>query len=263
MLKQKLKDMTKLESTTRGKLTDDINAVAPKLKVGLMMVTCFRATKDNQLQVEFAQKRNLSSSTPNALTLLNKGDDRFRQSETMLYDWLTMRPENFINAFGDQTDATVEKLKEIAATWTPDAPTGRDAIVFPQLDIVRKFYDESYGELTPILLVTEKRESELDTFYNGDNAAQKIQDAIESKNNLLRTGSDDDAEDIVDPETGERIYRFVQTNFVESGKKDTLIKGKMTRSEFERRGKLATSKATGMSGGSPQIEDILNQKGGI
>lgn len=262
LINKKLEDMKKLDSTTRGQFTEDVNAVAPKLKLGLLLITCIRAVKDGQLQVEFAQKRNLSGSIPNALALLNKGDKRFRTAETMVYDWLLMKPENFLEAFKDQVSITLEELKQITDSWTENAPDGRDAIVYPQLDIVNKYYDENYGELTPLLLVTEQTESELYQFFTGDDAAEKIQDVIDRGNRLLRTGSDDDAEDIVHPETGEKIYRFVRTDFKESGKKDRIIMGKITRSEFDRRNKRAEQPIVGNAQGG-SIEDILNQKGGI
>jgi hypothetical protein len=225
--------MNNENSMTRRKLTEKINEKKDALKRDLLMVTAFRATKDGSLQVEFCQNRALGGKKLTALQLLNRSDKRFGGETTLVFDWLTMKPEDYLKTFKGQTDATLEGLQAIAATWTPDAPTGKDAIVYPQLDTITKFYDSvNEEELTPVISVTEIVESKLNTFYRGDNAQEKAQDTIDRGNAVMKTGSGDDAEYLVHPESGEKIYRFARTEFKEHGATDTIIPGKMPLSQF-------------------------------
>jgi hypothetical protein len=225
--------MNNENSMTRRKLTEKINELKDKLKRDLLMVTAFRATKGGSLQVEFCQNRALGGKKLTALQLLNRSDKRFGGETTLVFDWLTMKPEDYLKTFKGQTDATLESLQAIADTWTPDAPTGKDAIVYPQLDIVTKFYDSVNEEnLTPVITVTEVVESDLNKFYKGTNAEEKAKDTIDRGNAVMKTGSGDDAEYLVHPETGEKIYRFARTEFKEHGAADTIISGKMPLSQF-------------------------------
>jgi hypothetical protein len=249
----------KNESLTRRKLTEMIQAKKDSLKRDLFMVTAFRATKDGSLQVEVCQNRALGGSKLTALQLLNRADARFKGETTLLFDWMTLTPESYIEALGKQTDATLEGLKKIASTWEEGAPTGKDAIVFPQLDPVTKFYDSvNEVELTPVISVTEKTESELYTFFKDED---KVQDIIDRGNRAMRVSGEPDADFLVHPETGEKIYRFTRTEFKEHGAEDVIIAGKLTETDFKKRN------PQGIATKSEPVEDIrssiLGQTGNL
>lgn len=240
-----------LKPMKRQQLTDEINKRKDQLKRMIFMITCFRATKDNSIQVEVCQNRPIGGRKQTLIGLLNKSDERFRSENTLLFDWLTVTPEDFVAAF-PESGITVEELKEIAATWSPDAATGGDAIVYPKLKTITKVYDATNEEfLEPIIVVTEITHSQLvnGDFFRGKNADEQIENTLERGRNVMKTGSGEDAEFIVHPETGEKIYRFTRTEFVRDGVKtpDSLIEGKITSSQFEKTRKRVSNKQKDMT----------------
>lgn len=223
-----------LVSMTRRELTDALNKKKDVLKKDLFMITSLRPTANNSVQVEVVQNRLLGSRKRTALGALNKSDDRFGNATTMLYDWMIVRPEDFVNFFQD-VNITIEDVQAIAAEWKEGQPTGSDAKVFAVLENVTQVNVDG-EKLTPVIIVTEVTESQLlnGEFFKGKNADQKAQDVIDNSNRAMKTGSGEDDEFLVHPETGDKIYRFVETLYAEDKPQDSLISGKMLESQYKK-----------------------------
>lgn len=227
-----------LKPMKRNRLTEEINKRKNILKKDVFMITSFRPTKDNSVQVEVCQNRVIGGKKKTLLGVLNRSDSRFSSETTLLFDWLTVTPKDFVAAF-PEAGVTVEELEEIASQWSADLPTGSDATVYPKLKTITKVVDSVEEEdLTPVIVVSEITHSELvnGEFFKGKNADDKIENTLERGTNVMRTGSGEDDEFIVHPETGDKIYRFTRTEFASEGNKfpDKIIEGKVTMSQFEK-----------------------------
>lgn len=250
-------DMSKLKVMSRKKLSEKLREKRDQLIKDVFMITSFRATKDNSIQVEVCQNRLLGGRKRTLLGALNKSDERFGNSTTLLFDWLILQPEDFISVF-PEANVSLEELKEISETWSEDAPTGKEANVFLKLQAVTHAMVDG-EKLTPIIVVTEKTHSELvNGFFTGDDADEKIANVIDKGNAVMKTGSESDAEYLVHPETGERIYRFTQTQFAEESPKEIIIAGKITESEFKKQQKMNSGARN--FGTSKSLESILEDE---
>lgn len=242
--------MKNVKFIKRNVLTNLINSKQETLEDDLFMVTSVRATANGSLQIEVCQNRNLSGSSESMLSLLNLDDDRFSANGTLLYDWIKVMPKNFL-AMYPEVDITEAQLQEIIDSYDPNGASGAEALVVALLDTVTHVKHPKNGkELTPVIVVTEKTESELiGDFFNGTDAEEKAANVIKQGKAVMKTSGAADAEYIVHPTTGERIYRFTRTQFKEDGATDTIIAGKVTESQFKRRkagysvGKNANMKA--------------------
>lgn len=246
----------KLTPIKRQKLTEEINKNKNVLKKDVLMVTSFRPTKNNSVQVEICQNRHIGGRKQTLLGLLNRSDKRFSSETTLLFDWMTMKPVDFVAAF-PEIDVTVEQLEEIAGKWKADLPTGKEATVYACLKPVTKVYDSvNEVDLHPLVTVTEVTETELlnGGFFRGKDADEKAENTIENGTNVMRTGSMEDDEFLVHPETGDKVYRFARTEFKENNPEDKLIEGKITESEFKRRSKRAEAMH------QPQEDEDISQR---
>ena len=225
-----------LKAVKRSKLTEAINAMASTLKTGTFFVTCIRPTKDNSVQVEVCQKRKISGRQRTLLGVLNKSDDRFRDENTLLFDWLTFQPKDLLLAMPVLSkEVSLAEIKEIADKWTPTAPTGPESTVYQLVKTIEKIeiQDEDEG-LTPIIRVTEVTESQLRNyqFFRGDDADFKIQDELDKEHNVMKTAKD--GEYILDAESGDKVWRFARTEFVEGNGADIVIPNKVTETVYKR-----------------------------
>lgn len=238
--------MSELKPMKRQKLTEEIRKAKNNLKKGVFMITSFRPTKDNSIQVEVCQNRQLGGRKQTLLGLLNRSDDRFGSETTLLFDWLTFKPADFIAAF-PESGVSLKDLEDIAAQWSPTLETGSDAIVYPRMKLITKIMDSvNEVELTPVIVVTEVTHSQLvnGEFFRGKNAEQQIENTLEKGSNVMKTGSSDEDEFLVHPDTGEKVYRFTRTEFAENKPTDSLIEGKMTESQYKKTYRTATAAQT-------------------
>lgn len=211
------------------------------LKPNQLIVTSFRPTANGTLQVELCQKRLLAGRKRTVIGMVNAKDERFRDAHTTLFDWMKFEPEDILKVFPQLNKVTtVEELEKLTESYDPDAPTGSDAEVFQQIVAISHLIEAASGEkVTPIIAVTEVTHSQLlaGEFYSGPDADEKIQNELENGTSVMRTGSEDDAEYIVDPIKGDRIYRFTRTVLAEDypqGNWDSIIQGKMTESAYKK-----------------------------
>jgi glycerol-3-phosphate cytidylyltransferase-like family protein len=250
--------MSNLKPMKRADLTEAINKRKGDLIKDIFMITSFRPTKDNTIQVEVCQNRLLAGKKQTLLGALNKSNAKFGNDTTLLFDWLILEPEDFKKVF-PTVNITLDELKAVAAKWQPGMPSGKQAEVFAKLEIVDKVVVDG-EDRTPVIIVTEVTHSELmnGDFFTGDNAAEKAENVVENGSAVMRTGSGEDAEFLVHPETGDKIYRFTRTEFKENNPKDTIIAGKMPMSQFNGGNKPATRQLD-----TAKLNSILDQEDGI
>lgn len=241
----------KLKQIARVKLTDALNSQAGMLKPDLFFITSFRATKDGTIQVEVCQNRNIAGRKRTLIGMVNKSDKRFRGTTTLLFDWMKLEPQDLLNTFPSlQKEVTIEDLKAISESYDAEGPKGSKALVFQAIHSIPEILDVESGEkVHPIIAVTEVTHSQLvnGEFYRGENADEKISNELENGTAIMKTSSDDDADFIVDSETGDKIYRFTRTVIMEDYPKkdwDTIIPNKTTLSIYN---KSKTSKSKGFS----------------
>jgi hypothetical protein len=228
--------MKEVKFMKRNVLTEAINNKRDVLEDDLFMVNSVRATANGSLQIEVCQNRNLSGAAESMLSLLNIDDERFSANGTLLYDWIKIMPKNFLTMY-PEVDITLEQLEEIIESYDPDAPRGADALVVALLDeVTNVIHPRSGKKLTPIIVVSEYVEADLvGELFNDDDAEEKAANIIKQGKAVMKTSSAPNAEYIVHPQTGEKIYRFTRTYFKEEGKEDVIIAGKVTESQFKRR----------------------------
>jgi len=241
----KISKSMKLKPMKRSKLTDALNSKKAALKPGVFFITSFRATKDNSIQVEVCQNRNLQGRVITLLGMINQSDKRFRSDTTLLFDWLKLEPQDLINTFPTLTTGddplTVEDLEKVAATWKATDGNGTNAKVFQAITTIP--HVNYYGkELHPVIAVTEVTHSQLigGEFYQGENAEEKIENELKNGTAVMKTGSGDDADFIVDAETGDKIYRFTRTVMQESYENkdwDSLIPNKTSLKAYNKKSK--------------------------
>ena len=231
--------MSKLKKVLRSKLTETLQALT--FKPGQFFITSFRATKDNSIQVEVCQNRRLGGRKRTLIGMVNRSDKRFSNDTTLLFDWMVLKPVNLLETFPELAKTwTVEDLKAIAQTYDPDGDKGTDAIVFQAVSKVNYIMDvQTEEKVHPIITVTEVTHSSLLNyeFYKGDNADDKIENELENGTAVMKTGSGEDADFIVDAESGDKIYRFTLTRVMEDypkGNYDSMIAGKMTQKQYNR-----------------------------
>lgn len=228
-----------LKPLKRSKLTDALQKQSGMLKPNVLFITSFRATKDNSIQVEVCQNRNLASRKSTVLGMINASDKRFRGNHTLLFDWMILTPEDFLQVFPTvKQHVSLEELKAVAESYDPDAPKGKDALVFKAIHSIPYIYNVmEEKQVTPVIAVTEITHTQLinGEFFRGENREEKIENEIENGNSIMKTGAGDDADYIVDAETGDKIYRFTQTVVREEYPKedwDRLIPNKTTLKQF-------------------------------
>lgn len=229
-----------LKKVLRSALTEVLLGLT--FKPMAFFITSFRATTDNSLQVEVCQNRRLGGRKRTLLGMVNKSDKRFGSDTTLLFDWLTFKPADLLATFPTLAKVgwTIKDLEAIAATYDPAGDKGREAAVFQALHGVEYIVDVQDGvQLHPVISVTEVTHSALINleFFKGDDAQEKVENELERGTAVMKTGSDDDADFIVDSESGDKIYRFTRTLMQEDFPKqdwDSMIANKVTESQYQR-----------------------------
>lgn len=239
----------------RHELTKAINDT--NLPLDKFFVSAVRATLDGQLQIEVAQKRILEGKSINVLAALNKGDDRYGNAATMLFNWMGMTPKGFQDMF-PTANVTLAELESIAKTWKEDAPNGPDAIVYPLLQTFKNIVVEG-KEFQPVINVTEVPADEIEDFYTESSKRrdENISNALDKEYRVMKTPPNEkgDQDYIVDATTGEKIFRFTRTNVVGDPRAtDKMVPTKVSMKVYESR--LAKSEA-GKSTSTIEPENIL------
>lgn len=244
-----------LKKMKRSNLTEQLNKMSDKLVKDAFFITSFRATKDNSIQMEVCQNRLLGGRKRTLLGAVNHSDARFGSATTLLFDWVTFKPEDLLKTIPTLKQSLAD-LEAIAKTWDENSETGSEAIVFPAIQTVKTMVVDG-DVLTPIITVTEATESEIKNgkFFTASskNQEENIRQAIEEERRVMKTGSNSDADYIVHPETGDRIFRYTRTEFLEENPKDTLISGKITRKAYEKNLEMMKSQR---STGKTNPEDL-------
>ena len=191
-----------------------------------------------QIQLEVGQKRNVNGRI-SVLGMLNRSDNRFRQNGTLLLNWMKTYPEDVHHVFPDMP-LTLDELESIAKSWKEDAPVGPDSMVVPVLKPTNILKDQG-KTYEPIIVVTEVTESDIASgkFFTKRSARyeENIANALEKGYRSMRTGSDEEAENIVDANTGDRIFRYTRVEVVGTPTaNDVLIPNKVTESIFKETG---------------------------
>ena len=238
-----------LKTIKRNKLTEALRSQAEMLRPNAFFITSLRATANNTVQVEVCQNRNIAGRRRTLIGMINSSDKRFRSPNTLLFDWMKLEPADFLKRFPDlKGKITEEDLKAIAESYDPDGPKGQDALVYKAIHSINHVYDpETDEKLTPVISVTEVTHTQLTNgeFFRGENAEEKIENELNNGTSVMRTGSDEDSDFIVDSETGEKIYRFTRTVFKEDYPKedwDSIIPNKVTLSVYNKsKGKSRTA----------------------
>lgn len=221
----------------RGQLTTAVNASMETMSLNEVVATAIRPVAGNKLQLEIVQKRKLAGRKGSLLATLNKSDQRFGNTETLLFDWITFEIPDFLAAF-PSLGITEGQLTNILGQYDPAAPRGTESTVFSVVKPLTKVLDQGV-EYTPVVIVTEVKEGDIPTFFNseGKNYQQKLEAALDDENNVMRTSSEPDGEYIVDSVDGQRIFRFTRTEYLEDQQggvpQDKLIAGKMTESAYK------------------------------
>jgi hypothetical protein len=73
------------------------------LKVGEIALVSAKKVNGGKIQLEFAQKINLGNKSQSILSLLNKSDDRFQQTDKPRYAWMSGEAADIKNLFGIDT----------------------------------------------------------------------------------------------------------------------------------------------------------------
>lgn len=232
-------DGKKIKHVKRSKLTKAIQD--QNLKPNMFFTTSIRPTANGTLQLEVCQNRTLGGRKRTLTGMINRSDDRFGSVSTLLFDWTKFMPADLLAAFPTLAKLfSIEDLENIASTYDPKGPTGTKANVIQAITKVPYIYDSSTEEeLTPVIAVTEITHSQLvgGQFYAGENAQKKIENELKNGTSVMRTGSEEDADYIVDGSTGDKIYRFTRTVFAEEypkGDWDTMIPNKMTLTAYNK-----------------------------
>ena len=222
---------------TREQLSQKIEAVKERLGGDVIFVTSIRPTANNSISIEVCQNRVLEGSSITALGLLNQSDERFGTTGTLLFDWIKATPKDLVKVF-PELKLTVEDLEAIAKTWDETAPTGKDAKVFPVMTQITKMVGNNVT-YTPIIVVTEATETQIENgeFFTdaSKNQKQNIAGALDEEYRVMKTSSEPDADYIVEPHTGDRIFRYTQLLVKEQNPQDRLIPGKITLTRFKAR----------------------------
>lgn len=226
----------------RSKLAEKIESFREKLAPNVFIATSIRATANNSLQLEVAQHRMLDGQTISVLTALNESDQRFGKNGTLLYDWLKFEPVDLLKLF-PQLKMTVAELESIAETYDESSPDGPDALVYPVMVGLDKMVIDG-RTYEPIINVTEVIESKIPEFYTerSKRREENIANALEHEYRVMKTGSEEDAEHLVHPVTGERIFRFTQTNPKgQPNAVDQIVAGKVPKSVWASRESKSTT----------------------
>lgn len=236
-----------LKQIKRSTLSEALKKAKDQFKTDAFFTTSIRATKDGSLQLEVCQNRRLGGRQLTMLGMLNRSDERFRDENTLLFDWMTMKPHDFFAIFPSLKGKVTEAdLKAISETWKESDARGKDAPVYKFINNIKTVHNVMDGkDYHPIIIVTEMTETELrqHEFYKGADADEKVAVELEEENNVMKTATD--GEYLVSPENGDRVFRFVRTTFVEEGAVDKIIAGKLPKSQYEKRGKkIGTVKQT-------------------
>lgn len=248
----KRKALTKLISDSHDKLEQDV-----------FFLTAIRPTKNDGLSIEVCQNRILEGQSINALSALNQDDERFGTAGTLLFDWIKVTPKGFVKAF-PKLNISETDLEAIIKAYEEDKHgygKGPEAEVFPVMSTIDAMIVNGKA-LMPKICVTEVLESTIANgeFFTKRSARQQenIKGALEEEYRVMKTGSDKDAEYIVDAVTGDKIFRYSRTEFVGfPAAVDNLIANKVPQSIYEA-SKNKTSRAS--SPGKSSVEDLLSQE---
>lgn len=205
------------------------------LKKDVYFIVGLKPVANDYIQVVTAQKRIIGNRKETALSLLNRGNEAFRAPHTLLFDWMSGSPKGILESF-PQIGFSLDEIEAMVKAYDPSGPTGSQSLIYPVGKTVASMKGRDGEDLTPVITVTEVTETQIrnGSFFTeaGKNQEERIRQALEEDYNVMRTSSKDDAEYIVSGDTGDRIYRFNRTDFVENKAKDVLVENKMSESRY-------------------------------
>lgn len=123
--------MAELKKVSKDKLKDAVNKVAPQLSEDAVFVAGARNIKDDQIEIEFVQNRNVGGRPVNLLAVLNEGDGRFNTGRFTMRVWMMVNALGFNKTFSS-LGTTFEEIQTACEGLTGDQ---RVAVLKPVSEI--------------------------------------------------------------------------------------------------------------------------------
>jgi hypothetical protein len=211
-----------LKKVKRDKLKEAVAKHAETLPEKMVIVVGARGIKNGQVEVEFAQNRNLAGQGRiNVLGLLNAGDDRFNTGKTLMRVWTMVSLLGFKNLFGDLDGIDMEEV------FTECKKLGEDERIALLKPVATINVDGVQQALKIVcretINIEDLPKSIKEQMKDGD-----VDDDIKQRY-ILQTGGDK-SQKIVD-EFGNTVYR---TFSLEVGSvEDILVPGKQLKSDYD------------------------------
>lgn len=194
---------TDLKTVNREQLKATVNKVAPQLKENVIFIAGARKIKNNQIEIEFVQHRQLNGRKTSILSLLNQGDERFNSSTGItMRDWLMVNTASLASVFPSVFTPEMVKSLEKALEGIKEGDKTSIIALFKQVTAIRDAKGVDHIMRIRVFETTnvEKLPKSIrETILDG-NAPQEYKDRY-----ILQTGGENN-ERLLDDQ-GRTIYR--------------------------------------------------------
>jgi hypothetical protein len=123
--------MADLKKVSKAKLKEAVNKIAPQLSEDAVFVAGARNIKDDQIEIEFVQNRNVGGRAVSLLAVLNEGDKRFNTGRFTMRVWSIVSALGFNNSL-KSLGISFEEIQKACNGLTDDQ---RVAVLTPVTEI--------------------------------------------------------------------------------------------------------------------------------
>jgi len=223
---QKIRNMD-LQLIQTSKLYDSINRNSKNLRKNIVLLSYIRAINKDTFEIELVQKRCVDRRIFTGRYVL---PDIKRGHYSLLFNKLTFTCEGLIEAL-PELKLDYHFLQDILKKGSQYI-LGKPA-VFVSFNTITKFYRSDIDQIqTPIIMVKEYTREELKNIDNIKELCSegRGRDELFNEENILK----EDYSPVIDGNTGEVIYRFTKTSFVEENLSDRIIEYKLNERDYEK-----------------------------
>ena len=234
-----------LKTVKKDKLKDAVNKHKDNLPETTVFVVGARPIKNGQVEVEFAQNRNLAGRRANLLALLNEGDERFNNGKTLMRVWTMVNALGFTKLFGKLDGIDFNDVVEACKEADDDQ---RVAILKP----VATINIDGVQKAVKIVCRETVSMDELPKSIRENLKDPEVSDEIKDRY-ILQTGGKDSTK-IVD-EFGNTVYRTFSLGL--GDEEDILVANKQLASDYKEKSKSAKKSTTSSSALSAIEGDLV------